>query len=44
MVLFSFELDIILNKISCIVGEICELYVALNHRITFCMNDLVKEQ
>ena len=32
------------NKISSIVGEIYELYVALNHRITFCVNDLVKEQ
>ena len=32
------------NKISSLVGEIREFYVALNHRITFCMNDLLKEQ
>ena len=44
MVLLSFELEIIPDKISSIVGEICEFCVRLNYRKTFCMNDLVKEQ
>ena len=44
MVLFSFELEVIQNKSSSIVGEFCELYVVLNGRMTFCMNHLVKQQ
>ena len=38
------KLEVIPSKSSSIVGEIWELYVVLNHRMTFCMNDFVKEQ
>ena len=40
----NFPIELIPNKISSIVGEKCELFVALNYRMTSCMNDLVKEQ
>ena len=44
MALFSFKLEVIPNKSSAIVGENCELYIVLSHRITFSTNDFVKEQ
>ena len=32
------------NNNSSVDGEILELYVVLNHSITFCVKTLVKEQ
>ena len=35
MVLLSFELEVISNKSSSLVGEICELHIVLSHQRTF---------
>ena len=35
MVLLSFELEVISNKSSSLVGEICELHIVLSHQRIF---------
>ena len=35
MLLLSFELEVISNKSSSLVGEICELHIVLSHQRTF---------